>query len=145
MNYHDDAVLASYAHASFEEQYDYLLALARRDTPDADVITAITGIIEQVGGGLGFILRLEAASTFLRLQGVPQDDATLREAAVLLVGGDYSSSHPLNPQDSVERLRAVKRTVLLAPRDTPERMELMCYIRDWEMALTADEIALYLA
>jgi hypothetical protein len=51
----------------------------------------------------------------------------------------------MNPQDSVERLRAVKRTVLLAPRGTPERGELMYYIRDWEMALTPDEIALYLA
>lgn len=145
MNYHDDAVLSSYAHASFEEQFDYLLALARRDTPDANVITAITGIIEQVGGGLGFILRLEAASDYLLLQGKDLDATTLREAAVLLVGGDYSFSHPLNPQDSVERLRAVKRTVLLAARDTPRRSELMDYIREWEMALTPDEIALYLA
>jgi len=144
MNYHDDAVLASYAHASFEEQFDYLLALARRDTPDADVVDAMSEIAEQVGD-IPFILRLEAARSLLRLQGVQRDDITLREAAVLFVGGDYSLSHPLNPQDSVERLRAVKRTVLLAPRDAPERIELMCYIRDWEMALTADEIALYLA
>lgn len=144
MSYHDDAVLSSYAHASFEEQFDYLLALARRDTPDAPAFDAVMGIAEQLGA-LSFVTRLQAARDFLLLQGVQEDEVVLREAAMLVVGGDYCFTCPMNPHDSVERLRSVKRTVLLAPRGTPNREALMCYIMEWEMALTADEIALYLA
>lgn len=144
MEYYNDPVFASYGDASFEEQYDYLFALAKRDTPDVPAFDAVMGIVEQVGS-LSLTTRLQAARDFLLLQGVQEDEAVLREAAMLLVGGDYCFRYPMNPHDSVERLRAVKRTVLLAPRGTPERNELMYYIRDWEMALTADEIALYLA
>lgn len=144
MDYHTDAVLISLASASFEEQYDYLVTLAARDSPDAPVGHAIAEIAHQMGS-LSFITRIEAAADYLLLQGKDLSTATLREAAVLTVGGDYCQSCPMNPQDSTERLRAVKRTVLLAARDAPGRAALMHYIQQWEMNLTADEVALYLA
>jgi len=144
MDYHNDAVLISLASASFEEQYDHLVTLAARDSPDTPVDYAINEIADQMGS-LSFIMRIEAAANYLLLQGKELNAATLREAAVLTVGGDYCESCPMNPQDSTERLRAVKRTILLAARDAPGRAALMHYIQQWELSLTADEVALYLA
>lgn len=117
--------------ASFEEQFDHVYK------PEQPIARANVS-------SYSFGVRVEAAGQYVELTGGPMTVEALREAAVLLVGDGYSLSHPLNPQENVERLRTAKRTVLLSRRDHGLRRRLLNYIMDWEAALTEDEIAIYL-
>jgi hypothetical protein len=126
------------ADASFEEQFDHL-AKGRR----LDVFIRASREV----GIYAFETRVEMGLAYLRCLDTPITIESLREAAVLLVGDSYSRSHPLNPHDSVERLRKAKLAVLKGGNTLDGylyRSELMSYFAHWEMALTHDELALYL-
>lgn len=128
--------------ASFEEQFDHLAARL----PELDAF-----LHGRFGtGSYEFMKRVEMGLDYLRCVGSPATIESLREAAVLIVGPFYSRSHPLNPHDNVERLRKAKRAVLRATSDDAlglaqaHRGFLMAHFSEWEMALTHDELDLYL-
>lgn len=115
--------------ASFEEHFAHMRTVALIDS------------LELTNDA--FMRRLNAARDYLTMQGTPHTPEATLAAGVLLVGADYSVSHPLNPQESVERLRTAKRAALLA-QPSRARTWVLEYISRWEAVLTSDEIALYL-
>ena len=125
--------------ATFEEQFDHL----------GESITEVFRVVRDETLLWGaFAKRAMAAFSLAALVMAQPTLELVREMGVLLVGEHYVRTHPMNPHDSVEALRKAKRLALTTKvrfmRDDCKR-DVMHYIMLWEMALSADELKLYLA
>lgn len=127
------------ADASFEEQFDsiwpedvfYQDALVRLDQARVRRLSD----------------RIRAGIELVRLRAVAENRESIRAAAIEMVGADYVLTHPESAIDTVERLRCVKREVLMTRstlRFNNPRRPLLSYICDWEAALTPEQVQLYI-
>ena len=125
--------------ATFEEQFDHL------EGPISEVFRLVKN---ETLLGSAFTRRAAAAFSLATLLTPNPTLELVREMGVLLIGGDYVRTHPMNPHDSVEALRKAKRLAMTTEvrfmREDMKR-DVMFYIMQWEMKLSADEIELYLA
>ena len=125
--------------ATFEEQFDHLGA----SIEEVFRVVRDERLLESA-----FSRRAMVAFSLATLVMAQPTLELVREMGVLLVGEDYVRTHPMNPHDSVEALRKAKRLALTTKvrflRDDCKR-DVMHYIMRWEMALSADELELYLA
>lgn len=129
--------------ATFEEQFDHLVALKLASTEEVFRVVRDERLLWGA-----FAKRAMAAFSLAALVMEQPPLELVREMGVLLVGEHYVRTHPMNPHDSVEALRKAKRLALTTKvrfmRDDCKR-DVMHYIMLWEMALSADELKLYLA
>jgi len=125
--------------SSFEEQFDsiwpedvfYQDALARLDQ------ARVRRLSDRIRAGIDLV----------RLRAIAENRENIRSASIELVGEDYVVTHPESAVDAVERLRRVKREVLMfsaTRRYDDPRKRLLNYICNWEAALTPEQVQLYL-